>query len=168
MLFQLLNSSAILFHFYTLDSEPVYVPPQRHPDQFYVFYTQEPPPYSGKRVNNTIGETLPSNFFNLTSTYRSDSDVPVPYDRFVPINKSNFNASKVYSWAEVEAVVARKNKTAVWFVSNCQSSSGRNVTAQKLSEKIQLDQFGRCNGRECDRNCEAKILRKFSFNIFPT
>lgn len=39
------------------------------------------------KTRRGVWQNFPPNFFNLTMTYRSDSDIHVPYDRFIPIDE---------------------------------------------------------------------------------
>ena len=143
--FQLLHASAILFHSNADNLNLNDLPKFRHPNQFYVFFTQEAPPKAGYLQ---IWRYFPKNFFNLTMTYRLDSDILAPYDLFFEADSSDKN--EPYSWDEVNSVVAKKNKTALQFVGNCYSDSGRETIMRKLSKLINLDKFGYCSGKECD------------------
>lgn len=39
------------------------------------------------KTRRGVWQSFPPNFFNLTMTYRSDSDIHVPYDRFIPTDE---------------------------------------------------------------------------------
>ncbi|KAH7694244.1 fucosyl transferase [Aphelenchoides avenae] len=99
-------------------------------------------------------------------TYRSDSDIHVPYDRFIPTDEDVPGVSKyVYSWNDVEDAIAKKTKTAIQFVGNCYSGSGRETIVRALQRYIELDRFGYCAGRKCDKQCEEDILPSYRFYI---
>lgn len=60
--------------------------PQRHADVYNVFFLIESPEYSIEAgLFSRHYKNLPLDYFNLTMTYRFDSDVFVPYDYFEPI-----------------------------------------------------------------------------------
>ena len=64
---------AVLFRYKNLNLKDL--PKERLPHQTYVLYERNSPL---SHSDNNIEETIPSNFFNLTMTYRWDSDVVVP------------------------------------------------------------------------------------------
>ena len=68
--------------------------PKIHPNQMNVFFNQESP-YHGIQY-----KYVPPNFFNITMTYRSDSDVVIPYDKLEPID-SNTTEDEIWTWEEV-------------------------------------------------------------------
>lgn len=67
----LLDFDAILFHGNELQLEDL--PPKRSPRQWYVFVNLESP------INRPLVSDFYEDFFNLTMTYRLDSDVAWPY-----------------------------------------------------------------------------------------
>ena len=81
----------------------------RLPHQLYVFLTLESAAYPG-------GVTLSDwdNFFNITMTYRQDSDVFLPYGRIVEAKKAEKPKKKIKT----------KKSLAAWLVSNCKTHSG--------------------------------------------
>lgn len=134
------------------------LPKHRQFSQFFVFFNQEPPPKSGWRDRSNLWKYFPKNFFNLTMTYRQDSDIYFPYDRFVPIPDGD---KPSLSWNHVKQIVRQKNKMALQFVGNCYSESKRESFIREISNYISVDQFGYCASKKCDKSCENKILRKF-------
>lgn len=69
---KLLESDAVIFH--ARDMDVTRLPPFRLPNQRWVFYCLESPPYS-----DFPGLQHTQHMFNWTMTYRSDSDIPAPY-----------------------------------------------------------------------------------------
>ena len=77
-------------------------------------------------------------FFNLTSHFRSDSDLPfqyfstkhrsIPCDHCVPSSSILFN----------------KTKPMLWIVSHCNIQSKREDYMAELSKYIKVDVFGKC------------------------
>src|SRR5699024_667683 len=98
----------------------------RHPDQLWTLYNLEPPP-------NIIlmSESHPNILFNLTASYRTDSDVVTPYGRVhrrdVPLKafdpRLNFD-------------LRFKTKPIAWFVSRCHTQSHREDYVQELSKFV--------------------------------
>lgn len=155
------SADALIFHI--SDMQLLHLPSIRHSYQRYIFFLRESPYHSGTY------ETLPADFFNLTMTYRRDSDIITPIDAFFKI-ESNDSTNSYYSWHEVQQAVARKTRIALQFVSNCNTKSGREQYVRKLiNEQLEVDVFGACTkmGIRCKRlsECEYKILDKYRFYL---
>ena len=163
-----------MFHSSAYDLDLKDLPSFRQPSQYYVFFTQEPPPKAGWKDRSTLWYRFPLNFFNLTMTYRRDSDIYFPYDRLVPISfskevQSTSETSQVennetlfYSWQNVVNVVKKKDKMALQFVGNCYSESGREKVVRSLQKSVEVDQFGYCAGKVCQWSCEQDIISMFT------
>jgi alpha-1,3-fucosyltransferase len=116
-------------------------------------------------------------FFNWTMTYRRDSDINLPY--FIVVKKkepmkeldwrkvsfvkmkTNFSLSQ-----EVSKMISSKNKTAAWFVSNCQTVSKREVYVKRMQEHIDVDVYGSCGNFQCSRErggkyCDAMLQKQY-------
>jgi hypothetical protein len=96
-------AAAVIFHIRDFRHDDI--PATRTHHQLYVFYLQESPMHSGAEFYR-----IPPAFFNLTMTYRSDSDIHFPYDTFV--HKTITDRDDEYSEQQVMAAVERKTKTA--------------------------------------------------------
>ncbi|XP_064601367.1 glycoprotein 3-alpha-L-fucosyltransferase A-like [Liolophura sinensis] len=115
--------------------------------QIWLMYLLEPPPFTGiKSFKNLI---------NWTATYRSDSTIVTPYEKFVPfatpvkkIQKKNYAAGKT--------------KKVAWFVSNCFSENNRFGVATELAKYITVDIFGDCGSKSCPRSKEADCFQMLS------
>ena len=143
------RSSAVIFHIRELADRPdKSVPLYRSPNQYYVFYLQEAPPHTGMLLDQY------EDFFNLTFTYRLDSDIPsdIYWRRYSPTlwkDASDFKEA----WS-------KKTHFAAIFVSYCDTPSLREVYIEELARYIPLDIFGSCGDKECNKtieNCEEKI-----------
>uniref|UniRef100_A0A1I7ZK07 Glyco_tran_10_N domain-containing protein n=1 Tax=Steinernema glaseri TaxID=37863 RepID=A0A1I7ZK07_9BILA len=53
-------------------------------------------------LNSGIKDILPSDFFDLTVTYRSDSDIHMPYDSFLRIDASGAKRMNYTTWTQSE------------------------------------------------------------------
>ncbi|XP_064480222.1 glycoprotein 3-alpha-L-fucosyltransferase A-like isoform X2 [Ornithodoros turicata] len=94
---------------------------------------------------------------NWTATYRRDSEIVTPYEKFVlfdpfvkklPLNGRNF--------------AQNKSKSVAWFVSNCRADNSRLEYAQELRKYIQVDIYGRCGPLKCPRNQSEQCLQMLS------
>ncbi|XP_066953139.1 alpha-(1,3)-fucosyltransferase C-like [Macrobrachium rosenbergii] len=131
------------------------LPSKRSPHTRYVFWSWE----SAHYMFDDLQEL--KNVFNWTFTYRQDSDFPNPfsvvYRRLVP---KPVSAGKNYA--------SGKKRLAAWFVSNCETKSGRERLVQKLKKWIRIDVYGRCGQYKCPRNngksnCYELLERKYKF-----
>jgi hypothetical protein len=157
------DADALIFH----TSENINpLPTRRHPHQRYIFYRYESP-YYVKWIDR-----LPANFFNITMTYRHDSDIVSHYDALYRIDSTDPNLADhvVYSWRQVTDAVAGKNRIAMWLVSNCKAKSHREVYVQQLiAAGLDVDIFGKCGQKiGCDfmnQTCEDATIEKYRFYI---
>ena len=98
--------------------------------QFWIYFLQESP--------NATPDTRPLNgMFDLTMTYRSDSDFWWPYGSYrgIPFEKTS----------QLDFSVG-KDKLVSWMVSNCNSHL-RNSFVHELQKYITVDVFGSCSGK---------------------
>ena len=70
--------------------------------------------------------------FNWTSTYRSDSTIVAPYERWQYYNDN------VIAKEQPKDYAANKTKAVAWFVSNCGARNGRLDYAKELQKFIQV------------------------------
>ncbi|XP_064093665.1 alpha-(1,3)-fucosyltransferase C-like [Macrobrachium nipponense] len=143
---------AVIWHARSDDQS---LPSKRSPHTRYVFWSWE----SADHMFDSIQEF--KNVFNWTFTYRLDSDIPNPYGtiyrRRVPKPQP---VGKNYA--------AGKKKLAAWFVSNCDTKSGRERLVKKLKNWIKVDVYGQCGTHKCPWNagknsCYKKLERKYKF-----
>ncbi|KAK6175143.1 hypothetical protein SNE40_013665 [Patella caerulea] len=106
-------SQVVIFDAHTLPKHP----PNKLPHQKWVFFSQESP-IAIKSENLNSNEWLFK--FDLTATYRRDSDIPTPYgiikarDGETPVIAKNYTD-----------IFIRKKMAAVWMVSHCLTHSKR-------------------------------------------
>lgn len=122
-------------------------------------------------------------FFNLTMTYRLDSDIPWTYfsvidkwsDEVVAPSLDPFwdkvRAPEEGSEAEkdIKELIEGKTGAVAWVASNCNSDSGREEYVAELQKYIQVDVFGRCGPLTCPRtkneDCTRTLGRKYYFYL---
>ena len=143
------RSSAVVFH--ARNMNPWDLPPTRQPQQKFVFFSNESPyqSYVDLREDPWI------NYFNLTWTYRLDSDI-VSGAYFVP----KFYNVKVWTdRVKQRDVLSKKLNRAVTIISHCDALSNRDVYISRLQKYFPVDVFGRCGDtlyRQC-LDCAKKI-----------
>lgn len=93
-----------------------------------------------------IGE---SHDVNFTASYRSDSDIVVPYDKWL------YYDERIRIHPQTKNYAFGKNKKVAWFVSNCNASNERMEYAKELQKYINVDIFGMCGDLECPKSGEC-------------
>ncbi|XP_067670504.1 glycoprotein 3-alpha-L-fucosyltransferase A-like isoform X2 [Haliotis asinina] len=113
----------------------VNLPASKHPNtnmnQVWILYGWESPLHYH---SNTIFRSDWNGRFNWTLTYRLDSDIPFPYNRIL------YTGGTV----NISDVLRRKSRSIAWFVSNCGTSSKREVYVKELQKYIDVDIYGAC------------------------
>ncbi|KAH8329920.1 hypothetical protein KR067_007643, partial [Drosophila pandora] len=163
---------AIVFHAAEMYSIFEPVPSPRSPHQAYVFALMEPPGETKHRLDDEIG------FYNLTMTYRLDSDIVWPYGQVVDTETGSVVAPSPHPhWrkppsgfnnTEIWDLWPGKTKTAAWFVSHCETLSGREVLAEKLKEYFTVDIYGKCGTLSCARGdpyCDEMLDTDYLFYL---
>ncbi|RXG61142.1 Alpha-(1,3)-fucosyltransferase 6 [Armadillidium vulgare] len=151
------SADAVLFHLHLIEGPPVEL--QR------VNYNQRWVWLSDESVFNTFyiakDKNLNhyNNFFNWSMTYRSESDVPVPYGRVVPLLDRNVKLDL--------DVFSRKNKTLAILGSNCSGRNGRWNYVKILEKYINIDSYGHCGKLKCPGhfNNDCNLINPYKFYL---
>ncbi len=117
-------ASAILFHFRQLRKPPRY----RNSKQLYVFLLRESPSYTRWNIQQR---------YNLTMTYRRDSDIPIPVSEIV-------RKTAPVSAYRIKFPFANRTRSVAWVVSHCKTASKRENYVRKLQQYIDVDIYGKC------------------------
>lgn len=154
---------AILFHGAELESKNL--PTIRTLKQYYIFVNLESP------VNRPIHENFFETYFNITMTYRLDSDIVWPYGFVRHLESDKIVAPStdiVWDVPDEENndkrlmnTIAGKNKEVAWLVSNCPAKSGRWEYVKELSKHINVDIYGSCGNRTAcpyTRDCFRELF----------
>lgn len=99
--------------------------------------------------------------FNWTATYRRDSDLVAPYEKFVYYDSSVRQLNR-----PLKNYAANKTKQVAWFVSNCGARNGRLQYAHELQKYIAVDIYGACGSKKCPRY--ALLVIYHFFDVFIT
>jgi alpha-1,3-fucosyltransferase len=145
---RLQESSIVIFHM----RDAIYrLPKYRHPNQRWIFLLYESPKHSDNYDKY-------NGLFNLTATYRSDSD-------FV----SYYFSNSFLEWGENENYSVDRdfhgNKTdfAAVIISNCKDESQRLDYIHELNQFIPVQIYGKC-GIPCPvEDCKEYIAGKYKF-----
>ncbi|KAJ2945840.1 hypothetical protein O0L34_g4743 [Tuta absoluta] len=144
---QIDSADAVIIH---MQKKSIPIVEKRDTKQRWIFLSDESPINTfslGKE--STLSWTDMYNVFNWTMTYRSDSDIPVPYGRTVPLQHPvvinqlhpiDILHKLVPYWKD-KALDSR----AMVLTSNCMKARMRFI--QELQKFIQVDVFGRCSDK---------------------
>ncbi|VDP20296.1 unnamed protein product [Soboliphyme baturini] len=153
----LLNSSHVVF-FHERDFNATDLPNRRRPSQLYVISNWEPPAYLSSATSFMI-----DNFFNLTVTHLRNSDIYAPYVAMV----KNGEVPQLIE-EDLKRLVKGKTKHIAWFVSNCNTSSKRELYVKALQKYIPVDIYGSCGPLRCPRgnnNCTDFLKNDYLFYL---
>lgn len=170
---------AILFNIVELRTNTsLPLPATRSLKQKYVLVSREssvyyplPPSYDG--------------YFNWTWTYRVDSDISYKYITIRNKRGEVIGPKKNMHWLTINQMkptskyikrkLRHKSLAAVWFVSNCASSSKRETFAFNLKHELiklgqDLDVYGSCGDLNCPRDgweqeCHATVETDYFFYL---
>jgi len=117
---------------------------KRPPQQLWMIYLLECPLHTQIFKQKDI--------FNWTATYRGDSTIVAPYERWQYYNDN------VRSIKQDRNYAANKTKQVAWFVSNCGARNGRLNYAKELGKYIGVDIYGACGPFRCARSSANKCF----------
>ncbi|KAL6473359.1 hypothetical protein MHYP_G00169200 [Metynnis hypsauchen] len=145
---QLDKAHAVMFHVRDIGGEVSYLQTlSRPPRQKWVWMNMESPDNS---------QRLPGadDLFNLTSNYRRDSDIWVPYGQLVDISEKDqpFN-------------IPEKDKLVCWIVSNWKDNLKRVGYFNELSQHIKVEAYGRHFGRYVNNEDYSQLVRSCKFYL---
>ncbi|CAG0880199.1 unnamed protein product [Darwinula stevensoni] len=122
----------------------------RPPGQLWILYLLECPLHT-QSFSEVTG-------VNWTATYRHDSEIVSPYEKWV------YYDSRVKFKTQNRNYAAGKTKKVAWFVSNCYARNKRLEYAKELAKHIDVDIYGSCGTLKCPRRDEKKCFEMLSRN----
>ncbi|XP_045504091.1 glycoprotein 3-alpha-L-fucosyltransferase A-like [Colias croceus] len=129
---------------------------KRPPNQIWILYYLECPYHTASLRPTTV------DVFNWTATYRHDSDIVAPYEKWV-------YHDPIVTEKELERnYAANKTKKVAWFVSNCHARNRRLQYARQLAKHIAVDIYGACGSHHCPRtdpNCLEMLDKEYKFYL---
>ncbi len=146
-------ADAVLFAWYVPQAGRFHQKYQRPLKQRWVVLNIEPP--------SIIPHLSTDNVVNYTVTYRMDSTIVTPYAYFVPFP----DASVYQTMPPKQNYAAGKNKSVVWFVSNCKSANNRMGYAQELAKHIDVDIYGGCGNMSCKKQCWEMLDKVYRYYL---
>ncbi|XP_055356796.1 alpha-(1,3)-fucosyltransferase fut-1-like [Paramacrobiotus metropolitanus] len=147
-------SSAVVIHAGNVEIQDL--PPTRHPAQYFVFFHMENP----FRTTPNFRLPLWRNYFNLTWTYRRDSDVR----SVIYVNYYGGRSLWEDATAERGKLEERKNAAAS-LVSHCAAESHRDDYIRKLERYFPVDSLGKCGSKNGEWTQDESIIRHYKFYL---
>lgn len=135
-----------------------YSPFFTHPvasNQIKILYELESPMHMSRNVKVS---------YNWTATYRLDSTIVTPYEKFVHFN----NFTKLPERPRRNYALG-KTKQVAWFVSNCMDKNGRLAYGRELNRHVSVDIYGACGPFRCLRQnkdfCFSLLKKRYKFYL---
>ena len=132
------KATTVLFHIADMDS----FPDHRTPSQMYVFFMREAASRDYNFKNDRSLRKVP---FNLTMTYRRDSDIPLMLGK---VYKLPNTLSKTEPY-RLKYPFATRKRSVAWVASFCQTDSKRELYVKQLQQYIDIDVYGGCGNLSC-------------------
>uniref|UniRef100_A0AAF5CX85 Fucosyltransferase n=1 Tax=Strongyloides stercoralis TaxID=6248 RepID=A0AAF5CX85_STRER len=148
--------------FKDLTSDENHIPKYRNPKQLYVYMNMEPELVINKHVNSGY-KWKHKNFFNMTYTYSSKSDIQdTYYGRWAkgPVEESLSRYYKSISIIPKMKDLKKKKNYIIWTVSDCETSSKREIAMDMLRKYIPINQYGLCNNKYLKYDMFSKKFQK--------
>jgi len=125
---------------------------QRLVHQRWVYFTREPPVYSGLLSNPSDGKKL-NGLFNWTMTFKLDSDIDYRYFRIVPGKHPD------------EYSLSPGKELAVAVVGNCRTD--RLNFIDELQKYITVHVYGKCGDYSCPKgeDCFSMLQNRYKFYL---
>ena len=142
------SSLGVLFdiRFYGMISKngTVKIPPRHRSNQYWIIYNNE-----AMFKDESFYNALPGNVYNLTATYRHNSDIHLPYGECQRRSRGNFTLPVGFP--------AAKTGFVIWHVSHCTDRGGRMSYVQQLLKHITVDIVGRCGNITLENDTRPRI-----------
>uniref|UniRef100_A0A0N5B3X5 Fucosyltransferase n=1 Tax=Strongyloides papillosus TaxID=174720 RepID=A0A0N5B3X5_STREA len=148
--------------FKDLTSDENHIPKYRNPNQLYVYMNWEPKFIINKKVKKGY-KWKHKNFFNMTYTYSSKSDIRKTYFgewTKGPVDKGFTKYYKNISVIPLIKEIKKKKNYIIWTVSDCKTASKREEDIELLKKHIPVNQFGACNGKTLKYDKFSKKFKK--------
>ncbi|XP_043936673.1 4-galactosyl-N-acetylglucosaminide 3-alpha-L-fucosyltransferase 9-like [Protopterus annectens] len=138
------TADAVVFHYSDLNGNPNNLPQRKRPGkQYWVWYNMEPP-------ENCGGLEKFNSMFNLSLSYRKDSDIFIPYGYLQFVAEPQ------------DYMIPIKSKLAAWVVSNWNPNLERVKYYEKLKKYLTIDIYGK-HHMPIEKNDHYSIIYQYKF-----
>uniref|UniRef100_A0A3B1IR99 Fucosyltransferase n=1 Tax=Astyanax mexicanus TaxID=7994 RepID=A0A3B1IR99_ASTMX len=142
------KAHGVMFHIRDIRGDLPYLKTLSRPAlQKWVWLSMESP-------TNTPQLPEAEDMFNLTSSYRRDSDIWIPYGRLVEISEE-----------DQPFQIPPKDKLVCWIISHWEEKLWRSGYFNEFSQHIKVEGYGNHFGRHIDNNDFSKIMSSCKFYL---
>uniref|UniRef100_A0AC34FVF5 Fucosyltransferase n=1 Tax=Panagrolaimus sp. ES5 TaxID=591445 RepID=A0AC34FVF5_9BILA len=135
------HADVAIFHARSFQKMDPILSSSKKPERLNVFYALEAA--ANERIS---GKKIPKDFFNVTMTFRKDSTIWRPYDKFEKIRAKEIgNERYVWTDQQIDKMIEKKSDLALQFVSNCVTHSKREKYLAALQKITNITIYGKCN-----------------------
>ena len=118
---------------------PERIPKRVNINQLFVFANTEPPTdYHTSQARRFVRKS--PEYFNLTMTYKFDSDIWLPYGRVLS-GSNDTNATRLKNY---DTIFDIKTKNVFWLNSHCPTTSQRERYVDRMKNITHVDIYGEC------------------------
>ncbi|XP_067282000.1 4-galactosyl-N-acetylglucosaminide 3-alpha-L-fucosyltransferase 9-like [Pseudorasbora parva] len=144
------RAHGVLFHHYNIHRDLTNMPKSPRPVfQKWIWWNMEPPSNPEAPPN-----ALLKDLFNLTSSYRQDSDVPVPYGHISEATEE-----------EKKYTIPKKDTLVCWVVSNYSPDLKRSQYFAELAKHINVEAYGKHFNKLISREEYLKLMLRCKFYL---
>ena len=169
-------SDAVIFYG-DLMHQSAWPPTERRRCQKWIYLSHETPINTVNTGIKHLRIQRQRHLYNLTSTYSTRSDIPIPYfnGRCTVTDAALVDTE---AKAELRRLIRQKTGVVAWFVSHCVTSSRRENYVRELSRYIKVDVYGRCGTLNCARRvrgpedgenyyneCDEMVAKRYKFYL---
>ncbi|MEQ2196399.1 hypothetical protein XENOCAPTIV_024858 [Xenoophorus captivus] len=151
---------AVIIHHREIANGKAYLPPEPRPStQKWIWMNYESP-------SHTSGLWFLEDVFNLTMSYRTDSDIFLPYGYLVPRARTATRGPGNGFTHQLSGSRHPRKGLVAWVISNWSATQARVGFYQQLRKFIRVDVFGRA-GRPLERSSGSvvRLLRRYMFYL---
>ncbi|XP_002665488.1 4-galactosyl-N-acetylglucosaminide 3-alpha-L-fucosyltransferase 9 [Danio rerio] len=139
------EADGVFFHHRDIDADLSNIPNQPRPRlQKWIWMNMESP-------SNSPRYSSLDDLFNLTSSYRLDSDISVPYGRLIS--------------GKTSGSIPKKTKLVCWIVSNWNSTYKRSQYYQELKKHINIDVYGNAFSKRISSEDYTSVVSSCRFYL---
>ncbi|XP_041725459.2 alpha-(1,3)-fucosyltransferase 4-like [Coregonus clupeaformis] len=143
-------ADAVIMHHREIATNATALPPDPRPSgQKWIWMNFESP-------SHTRGLRRFEGMFNLTMTYRADSDIFLPYGYLVP---------RLHPHANGPHTRPRRPHLLAWVISNWSESQARVVYYRRLANYVGVDVFGRAGVPLPEDSTVVRTVRRYQFYL---
>lgn len=148
------EADAVIIHHREIATNVTQLPPEPRPHaQKWIWMNFESPTHTPRL-------RLFEGVFNLTMTYRADSDIPVPYGYLIP-----FPHRGPHKRPALQIPSHHRPHLVAWVVSNWSESQARVAFYYELVRYIRVDVFGRAGQSLPEDSSVVQLAKRYQFYL---